>query len=200
MIIRMEPFDAYRYYQSLKLHFESKTYDAAKYNFKTSANQKSFWKRNDKYHFAKVAKRFNEVPELIGYYASHFVNGTKWIGEMLTDEEAYQSWLKRMQSISYIFEQDLNFLSVECSDSFDSLLFAREGEHPPIITYYLQEEISLETVVIINKLTGFMNKADKEITETIVWPDISLKIRKYDPFVRVNLDKMKKIVLKVFTS
>jgi hypothetical protein len=55
-------------------------------------------------------------------------------------------------------------------------------------------------VVIINKLTGFMNKADKEITETIVWPDISLKIRKYDPFVRVNLDKMKKIVLKVFTS
>jgi hypothetical protein len=196
----MEPFDAYRYYQSLKLHFESKTYDAAKYNFKTSANQKSFWKRNDKYHFAKVAKRFTEVPELIGFYASHFINGTKWIGEMLTDEEAYQSWLKRMQSISYIFEQDLNFLSVECSDSFDSLLFAREGEHPPIITYYLQEEISLETVVIINKLTGFMDKADKEITETIVWPDISLKIRKYDPFVRVNLDKMKKIVLKVFTS
>ena len=200
MMIRMEPFDAYRYYQSLKLHFESKTYDAAKYNFKTSANQKSFWKRNDKYHFAKVAKRFTEVPELIGFYASHFINGTKWIGEMLTDEEAYQSWLKRMQSISYIFEQDLNFLSVECSDSFDSLLFAREGEHPPIITYYLQEEISLETVVIINKLTGFMDKADKEITETIVWPDISLKIRKYDPFVRVNLDKMKKIVLKVFTS
>ena len=199
-MIRMEPFDAYRYYQSLKLHFESKTYDAAKYNFKTSANQKSFWKRNDKYHFAKVAKRFTEVPELIGFYASHFINGTKWIGEMLTDEEAYQSWLKRMQSISYIFEQDLNFLSVECSDSFDSLLFAREGEHPPIITYYLQEEISLETVVIINKLTGFMDKADKEITETIVWPDISLKIRKYDPFVRVNLDKMKKIVLKVFTS
>jgi hypothetical protein len=195
----MEPFDAYRYYQSLKLHFESKTYDAAKYNFKTSANQKSFWKRNDKYHFAKVAKRFNEVPELIGFYASHFVNGTKWIGEMLTDEEAYQSWLKRMQSISYIFEQDLNFLSLE-KESFDDLLLSTDSEHPPIITYYLQEEISLETVVIINKLTGFMNKADKEITETIVWPDISLKIRKYDPFVRVNLDKMKKIVLKVFTS
>lgn len=198
-MIRMDPFDAYRYYQSLKLHFESKTYDAAKYNFKTSANAKSFWKRNDKYHFAKVAKRFKDVPEMIGFYASHFINGTKWIGEMLNAEDVYQSWLKRMQSISYIFEQDLNHLSVEV-ESFDSLLRSKDGEHPLIITYYLQEEISLETVVIINKLTGFMNKADKEITETIMWPDISLKIRKYEPFVQVDLERMKKIVLKVFTS
>lgn len=198
-MIRMDPFDAYRYYQSLKLHFESKTYDAAKYNFKTSANPKSFWKRNDKYHFAKVAKRFKDVPEMIGFYASHFINGTKWIGEMLNAEEVYQSWLKRMQSISYIFEQDLNHLSIEV-ESFDSLLRSKDGEHPLIITYYLQEEISLETVVIINKLTGFMNKADKEITETIMWPDISLKIRKYEPFVQVDLERMKKIVLKVFTS
>lgn len=198
-MIRMEPFDAYRYYQSMKLHFESKTYDAAKYNFKTSASQKSFWKRNDKYHFAKVAKRFKDTPELIGYYASHFVNGTKWIGEMLNSEEAYQSWLKRMQSISYIFEQDLNHLSLEYG-SFDSILMPDDSSHPKIITAYLQDEISIETVVIINKLTGFMNKADKEITETILWPDISLKIRKYDPFVRVKLDNMKKIVLRVFTE
>lgn len=198
-MIRMEPFDAYRYYQSMKLHFESKTYDAAKYNFKTSASQKSFWKRNDKYHFAKVAKRFKDTPELIGYYASHFVNGTKWIGEMLNSEEAYQSWLKRMQSISYIFEQDLNHLSLEYG-SFDSMLMPDDSSHPKIITAYLQDEISIETVVIINKLTGFMDKADKEITETILWPDISLKIRKYDPFVRVKLDNMKKIVLRVFTE
>jgi len=195
----MEPFDAYRYYQSLKLHFESKTYDAAKYNFKTSANPKSFWKRNDKYHFAKVAKRFKDVPEMIGWYASHFINGTKWIGEMLNAEDVYQSWLKRMQSIGYIFEQDLNHLSLQY-ESFDDMLISKSNSHPDIITAYLQEEISLETVVIINKLTGFINKADNEITETIMWPDISLKVRKYDPFVQVDIERMKKIVLKVFTS
>jgi len=195
----MEPFDAYRYYQSLKLHFESKTYDAAKYNFKTSANPKSFWQRNDKYHFAKVAKRFKDVPEMIGWYASHFINGTKWIGEMLNAEDVYQSWLKRMQSIGYIFEQDLNHLSLQY-ESFDDMLISKSNSHPDIITAYLQEEISLETVVIINKLTGFINKADKEITETIMWPDISLKVRKYDPFVQVDIERMKKIVLKVFTS
>jgi len=45
-----------------------------------------------------------------------------------------------------------------------------------------------------------MNKADREITETIVWPDVSKKIRKYGPFIDVDMNKMKKIVLKVFTS
>jgi hypothetical protein len=198
-MITMEPFDAYRYYQALKIHFESKSYDAVKYNFKTSANQKSFWKRKDKYHFAKVAKRFKEAPEMIGYYASHLIHGTKWVGEMLNQEEIYQQWLKRMQSMGYIFEQDLNHLSIEY-ESFDEILKCEDGSHPKIITAYLQEEISLETVVIINKLTGFMNKADKEITETIMWPDISIKVRKYDPFVQVNLEKMKSIALKVFTS
>lgn len=194
----MEPFDAYRYYQSLKLHFGSKSYDAAKYNFKTSANAKSFWKRNDKYHFAKVAKRFRSAPELIGYYTSHFVNGTTWIGEMLGQEEVYQSWLKRIQSIGYIFEQDMNYLST-VNESFDSLLIASDGEYPKIITAYLEQEISLESVVIINKLTGFMKKLDVEITETILWPDVSKKIQKYDTFVQVDLKRMKNIVLKVFT-
>ncbi len=197
--MRMEAFDAYRYYQSLKLHFESTTYDATKYNFKTSANPKSFWKRNDKYHFAKLAKRFSETPELIGYYTSHFINGTTWVGEMLSHEDKYQSWLKRMQSISYLFEQDINKLSSQVN-SFDELFTCTDGEKPVIINMYLQEEISLETVVIINKITGFMKRLDKEITETILWPDVSRKIRKYDPFIQVDLDKMKKIILKVFTS
>ena len=64
----------------------------------------------------------------------------------------------------------------------------------------MADDINVETVVILNQLTGFMNKADKEITETIVWPDVSRKIRKYSPFVSYDLEKAKKIVLRVFTQ
>ena len=45
-----------------------------------------------------------------------------------------------------------------------------------------------------------MDKADKQITETIMWPDISRKVHKYDPFVSIDRDKMIKIVTKGFTS
>jgi signal transduction histidine kinase len=64
----------------------------------------------------------------------------------------------------------------------------------------MQEEICLETVVILNKLTRFIERADGQITETIMWPDISRKVNKYDPFVMIDHNKMKKIVLKHFTN
>jgi hypothetical protein len=196
-MITMDPFDAFRFYQSIKLHFESDTYDAIKYNYKTSAKPNTFWKRKDKYFFAKVGKRFNNVPDLISYYVAYFVNDTKWIGEMIHDDTPYNQWLKTNQSISYIFEQDLYKLKEEF-DQFDDLF--NINVHPNIVNKYLQGEISLETVVIINNLVGFIRKADKQITETIVWPDVSRKIRKYAAFVQCDIEKMKKIILKVYTS
>ena len=196
-MITMDPFDAFRFYQSIKLHFESDSYDAIKYNYKTSAKPNIFWKRKDKYFFAKVGKRFNNVPDLVSYYVSHFVNDTKWIGEMINDDTPYNQWLKTNQSISYIFEQDLYKLKEEF-DQFDDLF--NINVHPNIVNKYLQGEISLETVVIINNLVGFIRKADKQITETIVWPDVSRKIRKYAAFVQYDIDKMKKVILKVYTS
>ena len=195
-MIMIEPFESYRYYQALKLHFESDSYDATKYNYKTSAKPQSFWKRKDKLFFTKVGRKFKKPIDLINFYVANFVNDVKWVGEMLEDD-SYDKWQKKIQSISYMFEQDLYKLS-EHVDTFDELF--NIDVHPFVVTKFLEEEINLETVVIINKLTGFMNKADREITETIVWPDVSKKIRKYGPFINVDMNKMKKIVLKVFTS
>ena len=192
----MEPYDAFRFYQSMKLHFESDSYDAIKYNYKTSVKPQSFWKRKDKYFFAKVGKKFNDARELINYYAAHFIQDKTWIGEMLEDEDIYKSYQKRMQSLGYTFENDMSTLSG--LGSFDQVLDSKDG-HPKIITAYLGGDINIESVVILNQLTGFMNRADKEITETIVWPDVSRKIRKYSPFVQYDLEKAKNIVLRVFT-
>lgn len=194
----MEPFEAFRFYQSLKLHFESDTYDAIKYNYKTSASHNSFWKRKDKYFFAKVGKQFNSIEDLIEFYAAHFISGNTWIGEMIQNESTYVKWLKKKESMSYLFEQDLYKLK-EISEKFDDLFDCSDG-HPKIITAYLRDEISIETVVIINKLVSFMNKADKQITETIVWPDVSRRIRKYAAFVKFDAKKMTNIIFKVFTD
>lgn len=194
----MEPFDAFRFYQSVKLHFESDTYDAIKYNYKTSAKPQTFWKRKDKYFFAKVGRRFTTPVDLINYYVSHFIHDTKWIGEMINDDDTYNKWLKKNQSMGYVFEQDLYKLK-EINESFDKLLDSSDG-HPQIISAYMRDEISIETVVIVNRLTQFIRVADRKITETIVWPDVSRKIRKYEAFFQCDTDKMKKTILKVFTN
>ena len=194
----MEPFDAFRFYQSVKLHFESDTYDAIKYNYKTSAKPQTFWKRKDKYFFAKVGRRCTTPVDLINYYVSHFIHDTKWIGEMINDDDTYNKWLKKNQSMGYVFEQDLYKLK-EINESFDKLLDSSDG-HPQIISAYMRDEISIETVVIVNRLTQFIRVADRKITETIVWPDVSRKIRKYEAFFQCDTDKMKKTILKVFTN
>ena len=118
---------------------------------------------------------------------------------MMNDEENYSQWQKRNQSLTYTFEQDINRLSDKV-ETFDELLVVTDGQHPLVISEYLSGTICIETVVILDKLTRFMSRADRQITETIVWPDVSRKIRKYNTFLNPNLEKMKKVVLKVFTS
>ena len=195
--MNMEPFDAYSYYLAIKLHFESDSYDAPKYNFKTSAKPASFWKRKDKYHFAKLGRKYEKPPELINYYVSQFIMDRKWVGDMMVDEDNYVEWQKRNQSLAYTFEQDINRLS-EQVNSFEDLFAITT--HPFIVNEYLSGNICLETVVILNKLTGFMKDADKQISETILWPDISRKIKKYSTFVNFETKKFANIVKKVFTK
>jgi hypothetical protein len=194
--MRMEPFEAYRYYQSLKLHFENESYNAPKYNYKTSAKPQTFWKRKDKYFFAKVGRMFDTPPELINYYAAHFVADNNWVGDMLSDEQVYRDWQKRTESMGYNFQQDLEKVNVE---SFDQL-FDIGNQYPKVVEAYLSNDINIESVAILNKLTSFMSRADKTVSDPILWPDVSRKIRKYSLLMNVNTDKMKKIIFKVFTS
>ena len=196
----MEPYDVYKYYMAMKLHFESDSYEAPKYNYKTSAKPQSFFQRRDKYHFAKLGRKFDEPEELINFFTAQFTASDKsWVGDMLQDEEKYVEWQRRQQSLSYNFEQDLNKLAEEV-DTFDDLLTIQKGSYPLVIQKFLQDEISLETVVILDQLTGFMRRADRAITETIVWPDLSKRIRKYGLLLRFDKNRMRQIVIRMFTS
>jgi len=196
----MEPYDVYKYYMAMKLHFESDSYEAPKYNYKTSAKPQAFFKRRDKYHFAKLGRKFDEPEELINFFTAQFTASDKsWVGDMLQDEEKYVEWQRRQQSLSYNFEQDLNKLAEE-ADAFDDLLKIQEGNYPLVIEKFLQDEISLETVVILDQLTGFMRRTDRAITETIVWPDLSKRIRKYGLLLRFDKNRMRQIVIRMFTS
>ena len=108
-----EPFDAYKYYMAIKLHFESESYDAAKYNFKTSISPQSFWKRRDKYHFAKLAKKFPTPDDIVDFYISQFVSGNKWVGDMLDRDECFTEWKRKKESLTYTFTNDINSLQKE---------------------------------------------------------------------------------------
>ena len=193
-----DPFETYKLYNALKLHFET-DYDALKYNFKTSVKPTSFFKRKDKYFFAKIAKTYEK--ELIPFFVANFKNDAKYIGDMLNEggEQYYRKHKKINEAITYHFKNDINKL-VEQDDSIDKLLVAEDNNHPLIIKLWMQEEILLETIVILDSLTGFVDKENEKISETIIWPDIYRKIKKYSPFVKFDRTKCLDLLKKTFTN
>lgn len=199
---RIEPFDAYSYYMAIKLHYERKSYDALQYNFKTSVTPKSFFARKDKYYFAKLAKKFTSTSELVNYYVSNFMHGSKWVGDMLENgDEHYNNWKKYNESLKYKFSEDIqvlvDYIHSQGKD-FDYLFHVGDGGHPPIVKLLIRENISVETAVLLDKMIGFVDRLDKQISETIVWPELSTKIKKTKPFVNADLTELKKIVLEKF--
>jgi len=105
-----DPFESYKLYNALKLHFEQAGYDAIRYNYKSNVTPKSFFNRKDKYFFAKLAKKYNE--NLKEFYISQFINTEKYVGDMM-DEEADQNYrdYKRIQeSIHRVFSVDIMLL------------------------------------------------------------------------------------------
>ena len=192
----MDPFDVYKLYNALKLHFENDSYDAIKYNFKTTVNPQSFFKRRDKYFFAKLGKNQKDIQN---FFVFNFIEDMKYVGDMM-DIEGQQNYTKHKkihESLTREFEKDINNIDT----SFDDLLVVNNINTPPlIIEKWMEEDISLETVVILNSLTDFINKEGNKITETLFWPDVSRKIIKYGPFVNFEKDNMINIVKKRFTK
>ena len=193
-----DPFESYKLYNALKLHFEG-SYDAVKYNYKTNVTPKSFLNRKDKYFFAKLAKKYNG--SLKEFYVSQFINEQKYVGDMMDSEaESYYATYKKIkESIHRVFSIDINkIIDINIGVKFDSLFESVDGQQPMIVQMWMQEDITLETVVILNSLLGFIQREDSKISDTIIWPDNKRKIEKYTPFVSFDINKCKTMLMEKF--
>jgi len=202
----LKPWEAYQIYNALKLHFESDTYDALKYNYRTSASQASFLKRKDRFFFAKLAKKYPDRQTLIDFLVSNFSTRTKvWAGNLIDSEadDTYAEWIRKRDSFSYYFSDQVDYLMNHCQENrlkFDDLFVSRDGDHPLIVRLHSAGTISLETLVVFDELLDFMKRTS--VTETIFWPEFAKTLQKYRPFFRqvVDLKKCKQIALSRFTS
>ena len=192
----MDPFEVYKLYNALKLHFEKDSYDAIKYNFKSNVTPQSFFKRKDKYFFAKIGKNQKDIQN---FFVFNFIEDMKYIGDMM-DIEGQQNYTKHKkihESLTREYEKDINNIDT----SFDDLLVVNNINTPPkIIELWMEEEVTLETVVILNSITGFVSREGHKITETLFWPDVSKKIIKYQPFVNFDKNKFVELTKKRFTN
>ena len=194
----MMPFDAYRCYLSMKNHFTKDKYDYHKYRGKSRATVQSIYKRKDRFWFEKLARNKSDQ-EVVEFFVSNFITctdpGKLWIGEMIKDGEGrYTEWKKRNQSLSYVFKEETE--SLFSDGDFDSM-FAMDGtRHPQILKEYLRKNISIETLVILDKVLGFRENFDSHLKDP-VWETVSMRIKKYSPFLNIDVQRYKQILKQV---
>jgi len=193
----MMPADAYRCYLALKNHFTKDKYDYHKYHGKVRATNEAFYKRKDRFWFEKFARQKNDK-EVEEFFVSNFIHstdpGTMWIGEMIKEGEGrYVEWKKKVQSLTYIFKEEAEtiFENKKVDDMFD----CSKG-HPPILKSYLGGDISLESMVIYDRILGYGKDFDKRLKDP-VWETVSRKIKKYSPFLNIEVSRYKKILKEV---
>jgi hypothetical protein len=193
-MLKVSPFETYQHYLSLKNHFTNPKYDFFKYGAKTRASVTSFNKRKDKYWFEKTSRKYSDK-EVVDFLVSNFTATDNpqnlWIGEIINSgERNYAEWMKRQQSLTYLFKEQSNELFSE--NELESVFDCSKG-HPPVLKKFLSGTISLETLVIYNKIFLFGNKFDKQLLDP-VWETVSLKLKKYSPFLNIDMFHYKKIL------
>ena len=189
----MDAFGAYKTYLALKSHFHNTTYDYFKYNGRTRASAKTFDNRRDKYFFHKLSKR----DDCLHFLVSNFLEGDCWVGDLVNEQSAektYRAWKKRIESLTYIFKNDLDKLDLDFNKNFEVI----DGQHPLLLKLYLRKQVSPETVLILNDLVSFFKMWNKKITDTVIWPNEYQKLKKYRPFFTIDLEHYRNIVLDFF--
>ena len=178
----------------MKSHFTNSKYDFFKYGGKSRATMTSFNKRKDKYFFEKTSRKYSDK-EIVDFLLSNFVSADNpqnvWIGEIINSgERTYADWMRRQQSLTYLFKEQSNELFSEIK--LEDALNCSKG-HPPVLKRFLSGQLSLETLTIYEKIFRFSNAFDKKLLDP-VWETVSLKIKKYNPFLNIDIFQFKKIL------
>jgi len=191
----MMPFDCYKTYLALKNHFTKDSYDYHKYCGKTRASLQSFYKRKDRFFFEKMSRQKSD-DEILQFFVANFSScddpQSLWIGDIIREGESlYTEWKKKAQSLTYIFKSEVCDLFSD--NKVDDVFHIKGSSHPIILKKYLKKEVSLETIVILDKVFNFRRDFDKKLDDP-VWQFVSMRIRKYSPFIHIDIFKFKKIL------
>ena len=201
----MTGYEAFCLFNSLKLHFNSKTYNYFKYHGKATTSIDAFDRRKDKWHFYKLSRRVTNKDEAQDFIVANLVyNPNTWIGTLLENDalDVYRERQKVIQSLTYFFTNDIGDIfnahrkGGNGGTVYNCLVCNSPDDYPTLLEKYLHRDVQIETMCILNSIFNFMEKWDKQINDTIHYPKISLLIKKYNQFIPYELTKYKLILRK----
>lgn len=187
----MNGFQAYKYYMAIKLHFTKDDFSVFVNRGHVRVKYESYLKRNDYQLFERAARQHDDR-EFIQYVAANFMYNNP---DVIYDEQAgvenFQEFNRRKQSMTRIFENDVDLIVNEGYNLGNEPLTS--SEIPGIVQLFLAGKVSVETMSILNDINQLLdNFTDNSLVNLMVGNDLR-RARKAKGFVKYNKDRIMKV-------
>ena len=200
----MNGFKAYRYYVALKLHFTTDKFNVFENKGHVKGSYETFNARNDRHLFDKLARRFDSDQELIQFMVSNFVYGNpNMVYNQEEAEQNYTEWKRIKESITKLFQDDLNTLELEVQKnkySLEQIFNCTNNDFPIIIKLYLGKRINPQTISIISDIYEPIAEWKNDSTMGLILENELRILYKIKGFFKYDRDKLSKIFSEFCTN
>jgi hypothetical protein len=190
--LAVDGYKAWKLYMAVKLHFTTNKYNVFNNRGHVKGARETFYSRNDRFIFERLSRKFATEQEIIQYYVANFAYGNGSVVYVDSESDAnLVKWNKRKQSVSQVFENDLHFLvlHLEKERMTKEDLFRFNGSNPPVILkLFLGDFVTIETMVILDKFTGYL--ANWELKINLLFEDEWRRIEKCKGFIKFDSERL----------
>ena len=123
---------------------------------------------------------------------SNFIIEQQGYVAKFTDKN-YEDWTIRQHDFYAVFVKEMKPLV----KNFEPLFEIKDNTHPKLLQEYLGERVSLETLVILERLLGFVKKWDKKMEGDFVWSNVKKLIKNYQGFLTIDVKQCRIHLLKL---
>lgn len=188
----ISPFETYKLFMAIKLHMTTDRYDVFESNGRVSGTRATFEKRNDRFLFEKIGRKFNQPRELIEYFVSNFAYGNSSVIYSGESDDYFEVWKLRKESRTHLFRTQLEQIKqhLEINKMSYEDLFRIDNNVPELLNLYVGGYVHLETVVILNEFENFLPQWEPLI---MIWGDQLRILNKIKKFVKYDKTKIELI-------
>lgn len=180
----MNPYEVYRTYSALRLHFTNSQYDFFKYKGECGINVARFNNLNDfeRRQMLRVSTEKEPKTYLVGNFLFNKENYIKFF-----EQKPYLVYRSYLTNGEYIFSQEIGNLKEPFADNF----IVENGQIPHIIYLINEGKISLFSACVLQQLVNWTDK----IIDNVVLQTQAEKINKSYKFFKIDQTNVKKILL-----
>jgi hypothetical protein len=175
----MDGFTAFKLWLAMKQHFNSKSFDVVKNRGRMRCKFETYLARKDYDSFERIACKFESVREYIVYLAANMMYGNdSMIWDYATGIANFNQYLNRREHIKQLIATDLKTLAKMGIQIDDGIAVVRT---------MVQNQISFESVVVLNKFVKITSMFDK-LPQKVMLEPLLMRIDKSVTFTRIPSD------------